>query len=77
MEMLWDKLSRSHRQRFQDYIAAGQPAVPVMEQFEAVWDRMSGGERLTVAERVTSDEWRMSRPRQPAAHSVIPLTGET
>jgi len=40
-----------------------KPALPMSELFTALWDCMSGGERLTVHELVASDEWRSSRPR--------------
>jgi hypothetical protein len=40
-----------------------KPALPMSELFTALWDSMSGGERLTVHELVASDEWRSSRPR--------------
>ena len=40
-----------------------KPALPMSELFTALWDCMSGGERLTVCQMVTSDEWRRSRPR--------------
>ena len=40
-----------------------KPTLPMRELFTALWDCMSGGERLTVHELVISDEWRSSRPR--------------
>jgi hypothetical protein len=40
-----------------------KPALPMSELFTALWDCMSGGERLTVHELVASDAWRSSRPR--------------
>jgi ParB-like chromosome segregation protein Spo0J len=38
-------------------------AMPMSDLFAALWDSMSGAERLTVYQLVISDEWRSSRPR--------------
>jgi hypothetical protein len=39
-----------------------EPVVSRLEQFIALWDHMSGAERLNVYRLVNSDEWRSSRP---------------
>jgi hypothetical protein len=49
-----------------------------VERFIALWDSLSGGERLSVHNHVTSDEWRMSRPAAPQqSEAPPPPTGHT